>query len=177
MNSSQNKGLSPSCIALSFDGLWLNFMAQYLLGFFFPALIQFLHFFFGFPTFSAWRDLSSQIAHLVHQNWYRISFTFKMTRSLTCSLHGLYSRCLDVSVSGFTLSPIWSRIPSCKHITINLLFLAVPNTSAGVWRALYSPFFCLWDWSSFLWFTSIQIYWQRLQIMLMAFNLISTAIS
>ena len=56
--------------------IWLNFMAQYL---FFSALFQFPQF-FGFLTFSAechWRDLISRNAHLVHLNWYRISFIFE----------------------------------------------------------------------------------------------------
>jgi hypothetical protein len=51
--------------------IWLNFMAQYLV--FFSALLYFSQF-FGFPTFSARVPLISRNAHLVHQNWYRISF-------------------------------------------------------------------------------------------------------
>jgi hypothetical protein len=46
----------------------------------FSALIQFSQFFFShFQLFRPeyhWRDLSSRNAHLVHQNWYRINFTF-----------------------------------------------------------------------------------------------------
>jgi hypothetical protein len=49
INVSQNKGLSPSCIALSLDGfgsiLWHSIC-------FFWALLQFSQF-FGFSTFSA----------------------------------------------------------------------------------------------------------------------------
>jgi hypothetical protein len=55
--------------------IWLNFMAQYLV---FSALIEFSLFFPDFQLFRPkyhWRDLSSRNAHLVHQNWYRISFT------------------------------------------------------------------------------------------------------
>jgi hypothetical protein len=53
--------------------IWLNFMALYL------GFIGSFTFFSGFPTFRLehhWRDLISRNAHLVHQNWYRISFTF-----------------------------------------------------------------------------------------------------
>jgi hypothetical protein len=32
-----------------------------------------------------WRDLSSRNAHLVHQNWYRISFTFTVHQQRTWS--------------------------------------------------------------------------------------------
>jgi hypothetical protein len=70
--TSQNEGLSPSFIALSFDGF--DSISWHSVWFFFSAHIQFSQCFFGFPTFSA-RVLSSRNAHLVHQNWYRISFT------------------------------------------------------------------------------------------------------
>jgi hypothetical protein len=68
--------LSPSCIAIL-----RRILAQFhgtVFGFF-SALLQFSHFFgVGFPTFSArvpLKRLSSRNAHLVYQNWYRISFT------------------------------------------------------------------------------------------------------
>jgi hypothetical protein len=56
MNSSQNKGLSPSRIALSFDGfdsiswhsLWFSSDSSFTV---------FRVFFFGFPTFSTWASL------------------------------------------------------------------------------------------------------------------------
>jgi hypothetical protein len=57
--------------------IWLNFMAQYLV---FSALIQFSIFSPDFQHFQPeyhWWDLSSRNAHLVHQNWYGISFTWK----------------------------------------------------------------------------------------------------
>jgi hypothetical protein len=57
--------------------IWLNFMAQYLS---FSVLIQFSFFFSDFQLFRPeyhWRDLSSRNAHLVHQDWYRISLTWK----------------------------------------------------------------------------------------------------
>jgi hypothetical protein len=72
--------------------IWLNFMAQYLV---FSALLQFLQF-FGIPTFRPeyhWRDLISRNAHLVHQNWYRISFIFKtwlIWKSFNFSCNNLY---------------------------------------------------------------------------------------
>jgi hypothetical protein len=72
-NSIQNEGLSPSCIVLSFDRFgsisWHSIW----------VLLALSHFIFsGFPSFRPehhWRDLISRNAHLVHQNWYRISFT------------------------------------------------------------------------------------------------------
>jgi hypothetical protein len=62
--------------------IWLNFMAQYLLlGFFFGSFTDFtLCFLFSrfqfFRPEHHWRDFIGRNAHLVHQNWYRISFTF-----------------------------------------------------------------------------------------------------
>jgi hypothetical protein len=56
INSSQNEGFISLMHSSILRQIWLNFMAQYL-GFFFPALVQFSHFFFGFPTFSAWVPL------------------------------------------------------------------------------------------------------------------------
>jgi hypothetical protein len=44
--------------------MWLNFMAQYL-------------------VFTTWVPLSSRKAHLVHQNWYRISFTLHKIQQRT----------------------------------------------------------------------------------------------
>jgi hypothetical protein len=72
-NSSQNEGLSPSCIALSFDGFgsisWHSIC-------FFSAFVQFSQFFSSdFQLFRPeyhWGDLSNRNAHLVHQTWYRI---------------------------------------------------------------------------------------------------------
>jgi hypothetical protein len=55
--------------------IWLNFMVQYL---FIWLLYSFHNSFSDFQLFRPeyhWRDLSSQNAHLVHQNWFRISFT------------------------------------------------------------------------------------------------------
>jgi hypothetical protein len=70
INSAQYEGLSPSCIALSFDGFGsISWHSIWVLS----ALSQF---FFGFPTFRPehhWRDLISWNVHLVHQTWYRIS--------------------------------------------------------------------------------------------------------
>jgi hypothetical protein len=40
-----------------------------------------------------WRDLSSRNAHLVHQNWYRISFTFLMIFCLMMERKLCMSRC------------------------------------------------------------------------------------
>jgi hypothetical protein len=71
MNSSQNEGLSPSCIALSFDGFGS------ICGVF-RALLQFSHFFPTFQLFRSehhWGDLVTWNAHLVHQYLYHISFT------------------------------------------------------------------------------------------------------
>jgi hypothetical protein len=51
-NSFQNEGLSPSCIALSF-----NRFGSISRTFFFFALMQFSQLFFWFPTFSAWVPL------------------------------------------------------------------------------------------------------------------------
>jgi hypothetical protein len=72
IHSTQNEGLSPSCIALSFDGFgsisWHSIWVLSALSYFFS----------GFPTFRHehhWRDFISRNVHLVHQNWYRISFT------------------------------------------------------------------------------------------------------
>jgi hypothetical protein len=73
MNSSQNKGLSPSCIALSFNGFgsipWhsLRFFGSFTVF----TILRIANFFGPYH----WRDLISRNAHLVHQNWYRISFT------------------------------------------------------------------------------------------------------
>jgi hypothetical protein len=58
--------------------IWLNFMAICLV---FIGSFKLFTFFFplDFQLFRPehhWRDLSSRNAHLVHQNWYRISFTF-----------------------------------------------------------------------------------------------------
>jgi hypothetical protein len=55
MNSSQNERLSSSCIALSFDGFWFNFMAQYSV--FFRVFYSFLNFFLDFQLSSAWVPL------------------------------------------------------------------------------------------------------------------------
>jgi hypothetical protein len=79
INSSQNEGLSPSCIALSFNRF--GSISWHSICFFFSALVHFWRFFLfsHFQLFRAgyhWKDLSSRNAHLVHQNWYRISFTF-----------------------------------------------------------------------------------------------------
>jgi hypothetical protein len=57
--------------------IWLNFMAHYLIVF--GSNTLFIFFFSDFQLFRPeyhWRDLSSRNAHLVHQNWYRTSFTF-----------------------------------------------------------------------------------------------------
>jgi hypothetical protein len=58
--------------------IWHNFMALCLV--FIWRFFQFSHFFFSdfqlFRTEHHWRDLSCRNAHLVHQNWERISFTF-----------------------------------------------------------------------------------------------------
>jgi hypothetical protein len=77
INSCKNEGLSPSSIALSFDGfssiLWLSVLV-------FIGYFTVITFFFGFPTFSVehhWRDLISRNPHLVHPIWYRICFTFQ----------------------------------------------------------------------------------------------------
>jgi hypothetical protein len=86
INSSENEGLSPSCIALSFDGF--GSISWHTIWVFFSALIESSQCFLDFQLFRPeyhWRDLSSRNAHLVHQNWYRISFTLK----LTCSGSGL----------------------------------------------------------------------------------------
>jgi hypothetical protein len=73
INSSQNEGLSPSCKTLSFDGFGsISWHSIWL----FWLLYSFHNFFFRFPTYH-WRDLISENVHLVHQNWYRISFTFE----------------------------------------------------------------------------------------------------
>jgi hypothetical protein len=55
--------------------IWLNFMALV----FFPGFLHSFHNFFSrisnfFRPEYHWRDLSSRNAHLVHQDWYRISF-------------------------------------------------------------------------------------------------------
>jgi hypothetical protein len=75
INTSQNEGSSPSCLALSFDRFGsISWNST------FSALLQFSHFFFSdFHLFRPeyhWRELISRNAHLVHQNWHRISFTF-----------------------------------------------------------------------------------------------------
>jgi hypothetical protein len=75
INSTQNEGLSPSCTDLSFDRFG-SILWHYI--WFLSALS---HFLFGFPAFKPehhWRDLISRNAHLVHQNCYRISFTFEV---------------------------------------------------------------------------------------------------
>jgi hypothetical protein len=73
INLSQNEGLSPSCIALSFDGFgsisWHSIWIFWLL----YSFHNFSHFQLFWPEYH-WRDLSSRNAHLVHQNRYRISF-------------------------------------------------------------------------------------------------------
>jgi hypothetical protein len=68
--------INPSYIALSFDGFgsisWHSIW-------FFRLLYSFHNFFSDFQLFWPeyhWRDLSSRNAHLVHQNWYRMSFAF-----------------------------------------------------------------------------------------------------
>jgi hypothetical protein len=54
--------------------IWINFMAQYF------CLGSFTVFAFAFPDFQIfrheyyWRDLIGRNAHLVHGNWYHISF-------------------------------------------------------------------------------------------------------
>jgi hypothetical protein len=93
--SPQNEGLSPSCIAQSFDGL-----AQFhgtVFGFF--GSLQNC-----FRIFNFFSDLSSRNAHLVHQNWYRISFT-----RLNVDHHA--STCHTIGVL---------RIPSGLAVTIAL---------------------------------------------------------
>jgi hypothetical protein len=76
INSSQNVGLSPSCIALSFDRFgsisWHSIWVFFRLFYSFHNFSDFLH----FRSEYHWRDLISRNAHLVHQNWYRISFIF-----------------------------------------------------------------------------------------------------
>jgi hypothetical protein len=76
-NLSKNKELSPSCIALSFNGFGSNSLH------FVWCFGSFNSFFFFFTIYSDfqlqpehhWRDFISRNAHTVHQNWYRISFT------------------------------------------------------------------------------------------------------
>jgi hypothetical protein len=70
--------------------IWLSFMAQYL---FFSALLVFTICFSDFqlcrPKYHG-RDFISRNAHLVHQNWYRISFTLiKLGFSLKMCLHSV----------------------------------------------------------------------------------------
>jgi hypothetical protein len=77
INASQNEGLSQSYIHvdLSFDGygscswqiIW--FSSSYTVFTIFSQDFQL------FWTQYHWRDLRSWNAHLVHQNWHRISFT------------------------------------------------------------------------------------------------------
>jgi hypothetical protein len=69
----------PSCIdllAISFGGF--SSISCHSIWVFFGSYTVFT-IFDGFSTFwreCHWRDLISRNAHLVHQNWYRISFTF-----------------------------------------------------------------------------------------------------
>jgi hypothetical protein len=70
----------------------------------FSALLQFSQF-FGFQLFRPeyhWRDLISRNAHLVHQNWYRISFTSKLQFSNT-----IWS--LGIAWYGSTFTMLFSR--------------------------------------------------------------------
>jgi hypothetical protein len=73
-----NEGLSPSCTALSFDGFGsISWHSIWFLAFFFLQLHNFI--FSDFQLFRPeyhWRDFINRNAHLVHQNLYRISFTF-----------------------------------------------------------------------------------------------------
>jgi hypothetical protein len=71
-----NEGLSPSCIDLSFDKF--GAINGTVFGFLFPLFYSFHNFseFLLFRPEYHWQDLISQHAHLVHQNWYRISFVF-----------------------------------------------------------------------------------------------------
>jgi hypothetical protein len=73
INSSQNKGLCSSCIALSFDWFWLKFMAHCLVSIDSFSCHLFCISSFFWPEHH-WRDIISQNAHLVHHNWYHIRF-------------------------------------------------------------------------------------------------------
>ena len=70
-------GLSPSCIALSFDGF--GSISWQSIWVFSGSLLISHWFFLYFQLFRSryqWRDFFSRNAHLMHQNWYRINFTF-----------------------------------------------------------------------------------------------------
>jgi hypothetical protein len=74
--SFQNEGSSPSCIALSFD----EFGSISCQSIWFFRLFYSFHTFWDFQVFQPeyhWRDLISRNVHVVHQNWYPISFTNK----------------------------------------------------------------------------------------------------
>jgi hypothetical protein len=81
--------------------IWLNSMALYLFFcFFYLFLYTFHNSFRDFQLFRPeyhWRDLSSRNPHLVHQNWYRTSFTFQP---------------LGRGLCWWTTSPRWSLQPS-----------------------------------------------------------------
>jgi hypothetical protein len=74
INSFQNEGLSPSCIALSFDdfcsiprrSVWLFFLSLYSCN---------ISYFQTFLSEDHLRDLICRNAHLVHQNLYCMNFT------------------------------------------------------------------------------------------------------
>jgi hypothetical protein len=73
INSSQNEGLSPSCIALSFGGFGsISGHFAYVL-----TVFTIISDFILFRSDHHWRDFISRNAHLVHQNGYRVSFTLK----------------------------------------------------------------------------------------------------
>jgi hypothetical protein len=125
MNSYLNEGLSPSCIALSVDRF--GSILCHSIGFY-RLFYSFYTLFSDFQLFwheYHWRDLVSRNAHLVHQNWYRISFHF---HSLVLSVDHHTSRITYHSCGPLTLVLSVDHRTSAHHVI-------------GVWRAwLYSAF-------------------------------------
>ena len=77
MKSSHNKGLSSTCIALSFNTF--SSISWYSICFFFQLCYSFHILFPDFKLFRSeyhWRDVNCRNAYLVHQNWYDSSFMF-----------------------------------------------------------------------------------------------------
>jgi hypothetical protein len=118
VNSYQNEGLSPSCIALFFDRF--GSMSWHSIWFSSDGSFSFHIFSLNYQLFRPehhWRDLSSRNVHLVHQNCSRISFTSMalcFLKSLICIppyyeiYHLSLSSHFSFSGSGYDLHVVYS---------------------------------------------------------------------
>jgi hypothetical protein len=110
INLSQNEGLSPSCITLSFDRF--GSISWHSICFFPPRLLYSFTFWEDFQLFRPeyhWIDLIVEM-HLVHQTWHRISFTFN---TVAPNVHEHYIHVSNAKIAYIQLSAhIFKQIKS-----------------------------------------------------------------